>query len=209
MAADQGRTPVQHDDLAVIALVEHANVAKSFRVIGVELAAGVLEPAHGGLAHLLAAGGIDQHAHCDPGAAPLRQRVDQPPPEHAVLPQERLEMNRPRRPADLLEHDLEESAILQNLDRVAFERDAVGQAGERRQQLGKRRIAFDAQTRIAVALDRPDDDHGKDQGAAEHRDDDGQNQIDHLICLSCSSGIEGGSAAGRSRDVVTPASSRN
>ena len=150
------------------------------RVVGVELAAGVLEPAHGGLAHLSAAGGIDQHAHRDPGAAPLRQRVDQPPPEHAVLPQERLEMNRPRRPADLLEHNLEESAILQNLDRVAFERDAVGQAGERRQQLGKRRVAFDAQTRIAVALDRPDDDHGKEQSAAEHRDDDGQNQIDHL-----------------------------
>ena len=105
-------------------------------------------------------------------------------------------MNRPRRPADLLEHDLEESAILQNLDRVAFERDAVGQAGERRQQLGKRRVAFDAQTRIAVALDRPDDDHGKEQSAAEHRDDDGQNQIDHLNCLTCSSGIEGGSAAG-------------
>ena len=56
----------------MIALVEHANVAKSCRVVGVELATGVLEPAHGGLAHLLAAGGIDQHAHRDPGAAPLR-----------------------------------------------------------------------------------------------------------------------------------------
>jgi hypothetical protein len=51
---------------------------------------------------------------------------------------------------------LEESAILQNLNGVAFERGAVGQAGERRQQLGKRRVAFDAQTRIAVTLDRPD-----------------------------------------------------
>ena len=73
-----------------------------------------------------AVGGIDQHAHRDPGAAPLRQRVDQPPPEHAVLPQKRLEVNRPRRPADLLEHNLEESAILQTLDGVAVERDAVG-----------------------------------------------------------------------------------
>jgi hypothetical protein len=120
-------------------------------------------------------------------AAPLRQRVDQPPPEHAVLPQERLEMNRPRCAADLLEHDFEESAILQNLDRVAVERGAEGQAGERRQQLGKRRVAFDAQARIAVALDRPDDDHGKDQGAAKQRDDDSQKQIGHCNCLSCSS----------------------
>jgi hypothetical protein len=187
VTANQGRTPVQHDYLAVIALVEHANVAKSCRVVGVEFAAGLLEPAHGDLAHLPAAGGIDQHAHRDPGAAPLRQRVDEPLPEHAVLPQVRLEMNRPRCPADLVEHDLEKSPILQNLDRVAVERGAVGQAGERRQQLGKRRVAFDAQTRIAVALDRPDDDPGKKQSAAKQRDDDSQKQIGHCNCLSCSS----------------------
>jgi hypothetical protein len=48
---------------------------------------------------------------------------------------------------------------------------------------------------IAVALDRPDDDRSNDQGAAEHPDDDGQNQIDHLNCPSCSSGIERSSAA--------------
>jgi hypothetical protein len=60
------------------------------------------------------------------------------------------------RPACLLEQDLEESAILQNLNGVAFEHGAVGQAGERRQQLGKRRVAFDAQMRIAVTLDGPD-----------------------------------------------------
>jgi hypothetical protein len=49
---------------------------------------------------------------------------------------------------------LEESAILQNLNGVAFEHGAVGQAGERRQQLGKRRVAFDAQTRIGRLMDQ-------------------------------------------------------
>ncbi len=136
VAADQGDPAVEHHELAMIAVVEHADVAQLPRVVQRELAAGLAQAALGVVAHLLAAAARrPARAPCTPArrrstSASTRRRA-----EHALLPEKGLEVHGARGRRDLLEHGVEEGAVLEELDGVAQVDGALRQARQRRQQL--------------------------------------------------------------------------
>src|SRR6185437_4304742 len=110
-----------------------------------------------------------QYAHFQAGPRALGERLGQTLAQYAFRPEERLEVNGDLRRADFLEHGLEVSAVLENIDAVPVDRRAEREAGERRRQFVDRRVTLDVQVRIAVALDRPDeeqlnDEYGTDEG---------------------------------------------
>lgn len=82
-------------------------------------------------------------------------------------------MDRALRRADVFEHDIEERAVLQQLDRIAFDRHAQRKAGKRGDQLLERQLRAHVEVRVMVPLDRPD-------GEAEQRND-GEQQPDQNI----------------------------
>ena len=94
VAADEGDTAVEHDELAMVAFVHHADVADVPVMELHDLAAGLFICRSAAFPIFFAADGIEQHPHLNAGAGPLRQRVCDALPEHAFLPQEGLEMNR-------------------------------------------------------------------------------------------------------------------
>jgi len=128
MAAHQGDAAVEHDELAMVAVVENADVAPVPRMVQLELAARGFEPLLDVAASLLAAFAIHQHAHDHAGAAARDQCVDETPAQHAVLPQIGFEVYRSRRRLDFLEQDVEEVAVLEEFDGVARVDCAVGKA---------------------------------------------------------------------------------
>jgi hypothetical protein len=166
MPTDQRHPAIGDQELAMVAFVEDADVADVPRMMHLERTAR-FPKAHGIASHLLAAIGIDQHAHLHARAMAFQQGVDQARAQHAFLPQEGLEMHGGFRLADVVEHDVEKGAVLQQLDRVAFVDGALRQSRQRGQEVGKGCIAIDFQARIAMPSDRPDDE-------AQHDDDDRQ-----------------------------------
>ena len=136
VAADQRDAAVEHDELAVVAPVQLADVAQRvFAVEQHELAAGVAQ------LPLRRARPSSCRRRRRPARAPARRR--------AAARTARRRARRPSSPSfhrnvskctdrvaacDLLEQRLEEGAVLEHLDRVAFDSAAVRQAGERRRR---------------------------------------------------------------------------
>src|SRR5690606_31264245 len=110
---------------------------------------------------------VEQDAHLRAGASPLRQRVRYALTEHALLPEEGFEVHRFSRRSDAREQHVEERAVFEYFDLIAANGCAETQTGEGRKQRIDGRIAFDAQQRIAVTLDRPDDDRQQHDEANE------------------------------------------
>ena len=120
--AQEGGAPVQHHELAVVALVLQADLAPVTLVVQAQMAAGGAQLALRRLAHLVAAGSVHQHAHLHPGAGTLGQHLGHASTELAFLPQVGLEMQRALRSAHVLEQHIEERAVLEYLHGVALHR---------------------------------------------------------------------------------------
>src|SRR5581483_2263820 len=86
VAAYEGDAAVDHHELAMVALVLQAEVAQAPRMEELELAARGDQLARRRLAHLVAARGVDQHAHLDPGARALGERRGDAAAELALFP---------------------------------------------------------------------------------------------------------------------------
>ena len=157
MAAHERFATVDDDELAMVAVVQHADVADSRLMEEHNLASGFFHLSLARFADFLRADCVQHHTHLHACAGPLGQRVRHALAEHAFLPQESFEVHRVSadrsRPAAL-----EKSAVLEHLDRIAGDRRAERQTGERRDELVDRGIALDVQLGIAMASDRPDDD---------------------------------------------------
>ena len=82
-------------------------------------------------------------------------------------------MNGALRRCDLVDEHIEEGAILENLDAIAFHGRAEGKTGKRGDQIVDRCIGIDVQIGIAVTPDRPDDQHEEDDDA---NDDEQRNR---------------------------------
>ena len=128
MAARQGDAAIEHDEFAMIAIVEDSDVAPVPRVMKCELASGLREAPLDVVPHLLSTVRVHQHPHLHSCATPFDQGVHQTLAENSFLPKKGLEMNGSRRGPDLLEHHLEEGAVLEHLDRVAQIDGALRQA---------------------------------------------------------------------------------
>jgi hypothetical protein len=168
---DERRAAVDHDDLAVVALVDDADVRERPGMEERERAAALAQPALRVAAHLLAAGRIDQHAHFHACLRAIAERLRDTPAQLAILPEKRLEMHRTLRRGDVFEQHVEEGAVLDDLHVIAGDRRAQREPGERTDQLFQRTLRFDPEVRFAVAGDRPDDE--------EQQEDDRDQQHDH------------------------------
>src|SRR5688572_32530199 len=102
MAADKGDSPVDDRKLAVIPLVQDADIGEGHTMKLAELAAGLHELLLHALAHTTRSIGIEQHTDIDAGPDSLDQRLRETRAELALLPEEGLEMHRAARLADLL-----------------------------------------------------------------------------------------------------------
>ena len=156
MAADERFLAVDDDDLAMVAVVQHADVAQRSLVEERHPAAGVAHPLHDFLSGLLGALGVQQHAHLHAGPGAVDQRVGHAPAQLPVLPQEGLEMHGVAGCTDALDEHVEEGAVLVHLDLVAGHGRAQRQARQARHELVDRVVAIDLQRGVAVAADRPD-----------------------------------------------------
>src|SRR5687767_10254782 len=130
MAADEGDSSVDDRKLAVIALVEDADIGEGRTMKLAELAAGLHELLLHVLAHSARSVGIEQHADIDAGPDSPDQRLRQARAELALLPEEGLEMHRAARLVDLLYQSVEERPILQHFDAVSLDDRAEGQPGQ-------------------------------------------------------------------------------
>ncbi len=172
MTAHEGLAPVDHHQLPMVAVVEHSDVSQPPLVKERHPAARVPHLLHDGLARVLRAFRVQQHAHRHPRSRAVDQRIGHPAPERALLPQERLEVDGSLRRPDAADQDIEERPVLMYLHPVACHRRAERQARERGHQLVDRRVALDVQVRVFVAADRPYDqgqeDHDPEQEATQH-----------------------------------------
>ena len=157
VTSNQGDAAVEHRELAMVALVEHADVRPALRMVQHELASGGGQLALDVGPHFLAAVCIDEHAHGDAGAAAFDQGIHEPPFERPCLPEEGLEVHGPRGVLDLVDQDVEERAVLEQLHPIAVVDGALGQPRQRRHQLGRRRVAIDVEHGRLVPPDRPND----------------------------------------------------
>jgi hypothetical protein len=86
MAAEERGAAVEDDELAVIALVEDADMAPVERVKLRELAASVLELLLDRLAHLAAAVRVEQHTNLHAGPRALAEGIGEALAQHTFLP---------------------------------------------------------------------------------------------------------------------------
>src|SRR5688572_16048340 len=130
MAADEGDSAVDDRQLAVIPLVEDADIGEGHTMKLAQLAAGLHELLLHALAHATRSIGIEQHADIDAGPDAPDQRLREARAKLALLPEESLEMHRAARLADLLHQGVEERPVLQHFDAVSFDHRAESQPGQ-------------------------------------------------------------------------------
>src|SRR6185503_5511283 len=130
MAADEGDSSVDDRQLAVIPLVEDADIGEGRTMKLADLAARLDESLLHVLAHSARSIGIEQHADIDASASAPDQRLRQTRAHLAFLPEKGLEMHRAARLVDLLDQGVEESAVLQHFDAVSVDDRAQGQPGQ-------------------------------------------------------------------------------
>jgi hypothetical protein len=135
VAADEGFAAIDHDDLAVVAVVEYADVSERPRVKETHVAAGVTHLLRDVFADALGPLGIEQHTHLDLGARPLDQCLGQAAAELAVLPEKGLEVDGLASRADPCQQHVEESAVLEHIHPVARRRCAQREARQAGHQL--------------------------------------------------------------------------
>ena len=73
-------------------------------------------------------------------------------------------MNRMLRSSDFVNQHIEEGAVFENLDAIAFYRRTERETREGGDQISDGVIAFDLQSRTAVTLDGPNDQHQENEG---------------------------------------------
>ena len=112
MTANEGFAPVDHTQLAVVAVVHHAQVANGPFVKELDPATVVTQALHHGFADFLGTHRIEHHSHLLAGAGALAQRVGQALTKHAILPQEGLEVHRVLRRRDALQQHVKERSVL-------------------------------------------------------------------------------------------------
>ena len=171
VAADEGDMAVDDRKLAVVALVQDADVGEVRAVKLAKLAAGILEPLLHVLAHPSRSIGVEQHADFDTGPGAPDHRLREARSQRALLPEKSLEMHGVARLVDLVDQGVEERAIFQHFDAVAVDDRAEREPGQRRDQLLDRRVAVDRELRVAVPLHRPDeqDEEPDRAGDRQHR----------------------------------------
>src|SRR5690606_11498359 len=156
--ADEGDADVDDAKLPVIALVLVADLLQPAVMETAYSAARRLEPLLGSIAHPLAAVRVDQKTHGHACPCALGEDLTEPRRGLAVLPDIRLEVNGRARVAHLFRDRVEERAVLDQLDGVAFDQRAVCEADERRQKLLEVGISVEDEARLAIAAQRPDDE---------------------------------------------------
>ena len=173
MAAHECLAPVDDDELAMVAVVQHADVAEAFSWKSTTRHPASSICCTAALPIFFRARCVKQDTHLHAGAAALRQRVA-PRADRAPLPSTERSRNAlsPRRRADLCEQHIEKGAVLEDFDRIARDGCAERQAGERRNQLVDRRVTFNVQVGIAVTSDRPDDEQLNDDDRNDKREYD-------------------------------------
>jgi hypothetical protein len=121
---------IDHCDLSVVALVVARELAKAHAVIHAEIDARRAQPRPRVRRRFLRAALIDEHTHFNPVLGARRQRLGHPLGDRAVMPEKRFQMNAVRRPSRVVEHGIEEAAVLHDRDAIALGDVAPHQRGE-------------------------------------------------------------------------------
>ncbi len=93
MTADERLPAVDDGDLAMVAVVQHADVAQSLFMKKHDSASGFFHPSQICLACVFGAFCVKQDTHLRARPSPLRQRVRHALTEHAFLPKKSFEMH--------------------------------------------------------------------------------------------------------------------
>ena len=93
MTTHEGFTPVDDDELAMVAVVQHADVAESFFMEKHDSASGFFHLSPSCLADFFRARCVKQDTHLLAGASRLRERVRHALTEHPFLPKKGFEMH--------------------------------------------------------------------------------------------------------------------
>ena len=196
MAANESNLAVDHDELAMVAFVKDADVANVMMVELHHLASRSFHLPLDRVADLLGADGVQQHAHLHTRACPLGKHIGNALTEHTFLPQKSLEVHRVLGCTDVFHEHIEKGAVLEHLDRVARDRRAKRQTGERRNQLVDRVITLDVQVGIPMALDRPDDERERyDEGGAQRQEEGCQHNDPHAARVAATICCDGSGAS--------------
>src|SRR5688572_19532555 len=134
--------PVDDDELAMVAVVQHADVAESLFVEKHDSAAGFFHLSRSCFAYFFGALCVKQDTHLHACPSPLRERRRHALTEHPFLPKKGFEMHRLLSGSNSLQKHVEKSAVLQNFDGIAGDGCAERQAGERRNQFIDGRTTF-------------------------------------------------------------------
>jgi hypothetical protein len=166
MSAHVRDAPVDDEDLAVIAIVDQAEVGDQDRVVPAHLRAGFLQQLESLLSELLAAAAVEHHPHLHLLARLGRQRLGHAPRELPLLAEKRLVVDGLARGGDVGEDAVPHRPVLQQLDAVAADARPLRQPRDRRDEVleaGR----LQSQVRTPAPLHGPED---------EQQDGDGQRQ---------------------------------
>src|SRR3954471_12788878 len=122
---------IDHDDLAMVALVVARKLTEAHAVVDAEVDAGRAQPRPRPRRRFLRAALIDKDAHFDPRLRASRQRLGHPLRDRAVAPEKRFEVDAVRRPRRIVEHRVEKAAVLYDRYAIALRDVAPRQRGER------------------------------------------------------------------------------
>ena len=151
---------VDHRQLAVVAVVQHADVAQPRAVEVREPAAGVAQlRVRPRRPSCLPPRASSSTRTCTPARARRQNASASRRPSTPSFHRKVSKCTLCCRRVDVGDQRVEEGAVLEDLDAVAGHRHAERQPGQRRQQLLDRLAALDRQLRVAVRADRPDHQH--------------------------------------------------
>jgi hypothetical protein len=176
MAGDERGAPVNHHDLAMVPLIDDADVGERTRMEEYEPAARFVQSPLRVPAHFLAPGRIDEHTHRHACPGAFAQRRRHAFAELAFLPEKRLEVHRALRGGDVVEQRVEERPVLDDLHAVARYGRAERESRQRSNELLERAVRLDLEVGVAVSRDRPYDEEEKQ----DDRDQQDENDARHF-----------------------------
>ena len=166
-------TPVDHHDLAMIAVVVPGEFAESRAMKNVEVAACFSQRCPHCRVGLDCAALIDEHAHSDAVGRFSRQRRRDAVGDGAVLPEKGFEMDVMLRGVDVVEQRAEERVVLDDRDAIAVDDAAPCQRRHRAKERGDIGVRRQVDVDFAPAAFPPDhvgEDYGRErERGGEHR----------------------------------------
>src|SRR5688500_4776678 len=159
---------VDHGQLAMVALVDEAEIADADGVVIPDLHPCFFQSFAIGLSVPSAARAIEKHPHLHAFLSFPDQRIGHPFRQRPASAEERLEGDGLFRVVHVLEQSIPECAVLQKLDAIAVDDRPLGDSGDRGHENLVGALAFlEREMRPLPALDRPDDHDQRDDGDDE------------------------------------------